>query len=582
MMATRRKTAGGPSGGTSASGGASASGPPTRKWWLPATLNGYQKAWLGPDLVAGLTLAAISIPECMGYTKIAGTPVVTGLYTILLPIAVFALLGSSRHLVVGADSATAAILFAGLFGLARPGSTEWLALASVAALMTGAFLVLASVFRLGFLADFLSRTVLVGFLSGVGVSLVIGQLPDMLGVAAGGHGFAQHLLAILRALPHTQWPTLLMALAVLAVILLADRFAQKVPGPLLAVALAIAATWLFHLDQHGLAVVGRVQAGLPAFRIPPLSLPNLSHLLPLSASMFLVIVAQSAATARSFAQKYNEPLSENRDLVALGAANAAAGLSGTFVVNGSPTKTAVVDSAGGRTQVSQLATALVVLVVLLFATGLIARLPNAALAALVFLIGVRLVDVRSLRQIYQFRRATFAVALATLLGVVLLGVERGIFLAVGLSILDHLRQEYHPKDVVLRLADGHWQAHKAERGAETEPGLLVYRFQAPLFFANADYFSARLQHLIHGAPNPVQWLVLDLVSMDDIDYTAGLMLAATLERLQKQNITVALAQIGDVRVELDRFGIIERLGTARLHETVPDAVEAYHLRTAPH
>ena len=574
MMATRRKTAGGPSGGTSASG------PPTQKWWLPATLDGYQKAWLGPDLVAGLTLAAISIPECMGYTKIAGTPVVTGLYTILLPIAVFALLGSSRHLVVGADSATAAILFAGLIGLARPGSTEWLALASVAALLTGAFLVLASVFRLGFLADFLSRTVLVGFLSGVGVSLVIGQLPDMLGVAAGGHGFAQHLLAILRALPHTQWPTLLMALAVLVVILLADRFARKVPGPLLAVALAIAGTWLFHLDQHGLAVVGRVQAGLPAFRIPPLSLPNLSHLLPLSASMFLVIVAQSAATARSFAQKYNEPLSENRDLVALGAANAAAGLSGTFVVNGSPTKTAVVDSAGGRTQVSQLATALVVLVVLLFATGLIARLPNAALAALVFLIGVRLVDVRSLRQIYRFRRATFAVALAALLGVVLLGVERGIFLAVGLSILDHLRQEYHPKDVVLRLADGHWQAHKAERGAETEPGLLVYRFQAPLFFANADYFSARLQHLIHGAPNPVQWLVLDLVSMDDIDYTAGLMLAATLERLQKQNITVALAQIGDVRVELDRFGIIERLGTAHLHETVPDAVEAYHLQAA--
>ena len=573
-MATRRKTAGGPSGGTSASG------PPTQKWWLPATLDGYQKAWLGPDLVAGLTLAAISIPECMGYTKIAGTPVVTGLYTILLPIAVFALLGSSRHLVVGADSATAAILFAGLIGLARPGSTEWLALASVAALLTGAFLVLASVFRLGFLADFLSRTVLVGFLSGVGVSLVIGQLPDMLGVAAGGHGFAQHLLAILRALPHTQWPTLLMALAVLVVILLADRFARKVPGPLLAVALAIAGTWLFHLDQHGLAVVGRVQAGLPAFRIPPLSLPNLSHLLPLSASMFLVIVAQSAATARSFAQKYNEPLSENRDLVALGAANAAAGLSGTFVVNGSPTKTAVVDSAGGRTQVSQLATALVVLVVLLFATGLIARLPNAALAALVFLIGVRLVDVRSLRQIYRFRRATFAVALAALLGVVLLGVERGIFLAVGLSILDHLRQEYHPKDVVLRLADGHWQAHKAERGAETEPGLLVYRFQAPLFFANADYFSARLQHLIHGAPNPVQWLVLDLVSMDDIDYTAGLMLAATLERLQKQDITVALAQIGDVRVELDRFGIIERLGTAHLHETVPDAVEAYHLQAA--
>ena len=352
----------------------------------------------------------------MGYTKIAGTPVVTGLYTILLPIAVFALLGSSRHLVVGADSATAAILFAGLTGMAHPDSMPWLALASLAALLTGSFLVLASVFRLGFLADFLSRTVLVGFLSGVGVSLLVGQLPDMLGVTAGGHGFLRHLFAIGQALPRTQPPTLLMALAVLAVILLAERFAPKVPGSLLAVALAITATWLFHLDRHGIAVVGPVQPGLPAFHLPRMPWSDVTRLLPLSASMFLVIVAQSAATARSFAQKYNEPLSENRDLVALGAANAAAGLSGTFVVNGSPTKTAVVDTAGGHTQVSQLTTAAVVLAVLLFATGLIARLPNAALAAIVFLIGARLIDLRSLRHIYHFRKATFAVALAALLG----------------------------------------------------------------------------------------------------------------------------------------------------------------------
>ena len=485
--------------------------------------SGYQTSWLGPDMIAGVTLAAVSIPECMGYTKIAGTPVVTGLYTILLPIAAFALLGSSRHLVVGADSATAAILFAGLMGmhLAHPDSPEWLALASLAALMTGVFLLLASVLRLGFLANFLSRTVLVGFLSGVGVSLLVGQLPDMLGISADGTGFARHLLAIARAMPRTQTSTLTMALAVLAVILLAERFAKRLPGSLLAVALAIAATWIFHLDQHGLAIVGRVHPGLPALRLPPLSLPNMTRLLPLSASMFLVIVAQSAATARSFAQKYNEPLSENRDLAALAAANALAGLSGTFVVNGSPTKTAVVDTAGGRTQVSQLTTAAVTLAVLLFATGLIAWLPNAALAALVFLIGVKLFDLRSLRQIYAFRKATFAVALAALLGVVFLGVEQGIFLAVGLSILDHLRQEYHPKDVVLTLSAGRWTVTKADAGVETEPGLLVYRFQAPLFFANADYFSARLQRLIESAPHPVQWLVLDVVSMSDIDYTGG-------------------------------------------------------------
>lgn len=510
-------------------------------------LNGFQRADLGPDIIAGLTLAAISIPECMGYTKIAGTPVVTGLYTILLPLAAFALFGSSRHLVVGADSATAAILFAGLTGLAQPNSPHWLTLASMAALLTAACLFLASVLRLGFLANFLSRTVLVGFLSGVGVSLLVGQLPDMLGIRTRGHGFFGHLLQTARALPQTQMPTMLMSLAVLAVIFVCERFAKRAPGSLIAVVLAIAATWLFHLDQHGIAVVGRVQPGLPALRFPHASMSTALHLIPLSASMFLVILAQSAATARSFAQKHREPLDENRDLLALGAANALAGVSGTFVVNGSPTKTAVVDAAGGRTQVAQLTTAGVTLAVLLFATGLIARLPNAALA----------------------------VALGTLLAVVFFGVERGIFFAVGLSILDHLRQEYHPKDVVLTVSEGHWVPSKARAGIETEPGLLIYRFQAPLFFANADFFEEQLQTLMESAPHPVKWLVLDLVSMNDIDYTAGLTLAATLTRLQEQGVTVAFLQAGDVLKELTQFGIIDRVEAAHLFDAVQTAVDAY-------
>lgn len=242
-----------------------AKGAAARKWWLPEVLRGYQRAWLVPDFIAGITLAAVAIPECMGYTKIAGTPVVTGLYTILLPLAAFALLGSSRHLVVGADSATAAILFAGPLGLAQPFSQSWLTRASLAALLTAAFLFLASVFRLGFLADFLSRTVLVGFLSGVGISLLAGQLPDMLGVSLTGKGFLPRLLETFQALPRTQVPTLLMALVVVAVILLCERLAKKAPGSLVAVGLAIAATWLFRLDQYGIAVVGRVHPGLPSF-----------------------------------------------------------------------------------------------------------------------------------------------------------------------------------------------------------------------------------------------------------------------------------------------------------------------------
>ena len=552
---------------------------PARRRWLPGVLNGYQRAWLGADLIAGITLAAVAIPESMGYTKIAGTPIVTGLYTILLPVLAFALLGSSRHLVVGADSATAAILFAGLVGIAQPYSPQWLTLASVVALLTAVFLFLASVLRLGFLADFLSRTVLVGFLSGVGVSLLFGQLPDMLGVSVGGGGFLRHAWETGRALPRTHLPTLLMSLGVLIVMVLGERFVKKVPGALLAVVLAIAATWIFGLDRYGIGVVGRVQPGLPALHVPHASWPIVTRLLATSASMFLVIVAQSAATARSFAQKYDERLEENRDLVALGTANVLAGLSGTFVVNGSPTKTAVVDAAGGRTQVAQLSTAAVTLAVLLFATTLIARLPNAALAALVFLIGAKLIDVRSLRQIYRFRRITFAVALATLLGVVLLGVERGIFLAVALSILDHLRQEHHPKDVVLTLADGHWKAVRAAAGLETEPGLLVYRFQSPLFFANADYFSARLQGLVETAPHLVKWLVLDLVSMNDIDYTAGLTLAAELQRLERSGVTVAFAQAEDVTHELSQFGLTAQSGATNVYDSVQAAVEAYHRQT---
>ena len=550
--------------------------PPVRPSSPRAVFPGrFQSASLGPDVLAGLTLAAVAIPECMGYTKIAGTPVVTGLYTILLPILVFALLGSSRHLVVGADSATAAILFSGLQNLAAPFSSHWLALSGASALLTAGFLFLAGVLRLGFLADFLSRTVLVGFLSGVGVSLLFGQLPDMLGVSITGHGLIDHLLETVRALPRLHWATVWMAAGVLAVIVGCERFAPRLPGTLLAVALAILATWIFHLEQHGIAVVGRVQAGLPVFGLPAVSLAQTKPLLATSASMFLVIVAQSAATSRSFAQQRGENLNENRDLLALGAANILAGVSQSFVVNGSPTKTAVVAAAGGRTQTAQVTTAVVTLAVLLFATALIERLPDAALAAIVFLIGIKLIDVRSLRQIAGFRPATFVVALAALLGVVFLGVERGIFLAIGLSVIDHLRQEYHPKDVVLAADGKHWQAPGAAMGLETEPGLIVYRFEAALFFANADYFAARLQRLIEQAPHPVRWLVLDLVSMDDIDYTGGLTLAATLKTLRDQGLTIALAQAEDVADELARFGIVAAIGSDRVFDSVSAARNAF-------
>jgi sulfate permease, SulP family len=402
--------------------------------------------------------------------------------------------------------------------------------------------------------------------------LMIGQLPDMFGIADGGHGTLHAGLITLRRLAETRAAPLLMVLAVIVIIVGAERVSAHVPGALLAVVLAVAATWLFRLDQHGIAVIGPVASGLPAIGVPRPPLARLPGLLPVTASMFLVIIAQSAATARSFAEKRDERLDENRDVVALGIANAVAGCSSTFIVNGSPTKTAVVVAAGGRTQVAQLAAAGVVLVVVGFVTAPIARLPLAALAAVVFLIGLKLIDLPMLARIYRFRKVTFAVALAALLGVVIFGVQTGIAVAIVLSILDHLRQEYRPKDVVLVYADALWVPRPADPGAESASGLIVYRFGAPLFFANADYFRSRVQDLIDGAPHRVQTLVLDLVSMSDIDFTAGLKLAALVRDVQQHGIAVALAQGADVRSELERAGVIALVEPAGVFDTVPAAI----------
>jgi high affinity sulfate transporter 1 len=535
---------------------------------------GYQRGWLRGDVLAGITLAAVAIPECMGYARIAGMPVVTGLYTILLPLAAFALFGSSWHLVVGADSATAAILYGGLIGLAQPLSPDWLELASATALLTAGLLLVARILQLGFLANFLSRTVLVGFLSGIGITLVVKELPDMLGVPTQGSGVLAELLDTVRQAPSAQPATLALAAGVLVLIVLAERFAPRLPAALLAVGLAILATWSLQLEQHGVQVVGTVPPGLPTFRLPNPPVGDAPQLLSTGAAILLVVLAQSAATSRSFAEKYDERLDENQDLVGLCLANAVAGLSSTFVVNGSPTKTAVVDAAGGRTQLAQLVTAGGTLAVLLVLTPLIAYLPNAALAALVFLIGLKLVDLTSLRQLWRLTRGAFAVTIGTLLAVVFLGVELGILLAIGLSILDHLRREYRPRDVVLVASDGQLRAKLADPGVETLPGLIIYRFGATLFFANVDYFSERVQALAEHAPHPVRCFILDLVSVGDIDYTAGQSLPTTLGRLKRSGITVALAQADAVQDQLRRYGIVEQVGAGCVFDSVQAAVEA--------
>jgi high affinity sulfate transporter 1 len=550
-------------------------------WPVLGGLLPIDRARVPADVIGGLTLAALGIPEVLGYAKIAGMPVVTGLYTLLLPVAVFALLGSSRHLVVGADSATAALTAAALTGLAAAGSPKYVKLAGLVALLAGGLLLLARIARLGFLANFLSRTVLVGFLTGVGIQVAAGQLPDMLGVTAAGKNTLTKLLNVARALPHTHLGDVAVSAGVILVVLAIRRISHKIPGALIAVIVAIGVSYAVDLAAHGVAVLGPVPGGLPQFGLPALGLHDVSKLIGAAASMFVVILAQSAATSRAYAMKYGEALSEDTDLVGLGAANVAAAFSGAFVVNGSPTKTQMVDSAGGRSQLSHLTTAAVVLIVLVLLTGPLAYLPIAALAAVVFLIAAELVDIKGLRRILACRRHEFAVAALTAAAVVVLGVEFGIAVAIAASIIDHLRHSYHPiNSVLVKSPTGHWQPMPVTPGARTEEGLAVYRFGTSLYYANATRLLDDLAALIrHGGP--LRWLVLDCAAIGDIDYSAAFILTRGIELLHKRHIRAAFSSLLDpVRAQLDRYEITATIGPDAFYDTPGEALEDFRARGA--
>ena len=564
----------------------------SRRAWLRGlpVLRGLlpvRRSMVGGDVTAGLTLAALGIPEVIGYARIAGMPVETGLYTLLLPMAAFAVLGASRHLVVGADSATAAILAAALTGLAAAGSPQYVRLAGLAALLAGGLLLLARVARLGFLANFLSRTVLVGFLTGVGIQVAVSQLPDMFGVtvtgAGTGPGAVIRFIRLLIALPRTQPWDVAISAGVIAVMLAARLVNRHIPGALIALAGAIILSHLADLASRGVATVGPVPHALPHFGLPALAPHDVEVLLGAALSIFVVIVAQSAATSRAYTAKYREALDDDTDLVGLGAANIAAAFSGTFVVNGSPTKTEIVDSAGGRSQLAQLVTSAVVLLTALLLTGVLTDLPIAALAAVVFLIGVGLVDVAGMRRLLAVRPTGFAVALVTAVAVVVLGVRNGIILAIAVSIIDHLRHTYHPlNSVLVKSATGHWEAVPVTAGARTEPGLVVYRFGTSLYYANASRLLTDVDALA-GVPGPeapgepLRWLVLDGVAIGDVDYTAGLALGQVIEKLHDKHVFIAISGLLDpVRRQLDRYGIRGKDGPDAYYQTAGEALNAYH------
>lgn len=538
-----------------------------------------RRSQLLSDAVAGATLAALAVPEVMGYTRIAGTPVVTGLYTLLLPMLLFALFGSSRHLVVAADSATAAILASGLAGLAARNSPEWLGLAELLALMAAGLLLVARLVRLGFLADFLSRTVLTGFLTGVGLQVALGEVPGLLGLPSRGHGPVGHLLGAIEDIGQTQLPVLLVAAAVILVILGTRRVSRRIPGALIAVAGAIAVSWAFDLQAHRVPVLGAVPSGLPGFGLPHVawSLKLFERLLPTAIAMTVVILAQSAATSRAYATRNGEGFDENLDLIGLALANLGAALSGTFVVNGSPTKTQMVAGAGGRSQLAQLVTSLVTLVVLLALTGLLSHLPLAVLSAVVFLIGIELIDLGEMRRILAVRPVEFAIAAVTAAVVVLVGVEQGILAAMVLSLLGHVRRGYRPKNSVLVEERDDPRPVPVATRKELRLGLLAYRFNHSMYYANAAQLSEEVGALTQADAQPaLRWFCFDMAAVDGVDYTAAQTLQGLLKGLQRQGIRPVLAEVADdVRTQLERYGIVRLVGSDSIHGSIGDVLRAY-------
>ena len=515
----------------------------------------------------------------MGYTRIAGTPVITGLFTILIPMALYAFFGSSRHLVVGADSATAAVLAAGLVGIAAVGSTEYVTYASLLALLAGIMLIAARLVKLGFLANFLSRTVLIGFLTGVGVQVAIGQLPDMLGIHTHGLSPVLELATDILQISKTNIYSLIISVAVLVLIFSFKRISRRIPIALVVVICIIIVSYAFNLTSYGVSLLGQVPAGLPVLGLPnvPMSWSLIQRLLPTAFSMFVVILAQSAATSRAYATRYNESFNENVDLVGLGIANIAAGLSGTFVVNGSPTKTEIVDSAGGRSQISQLTTVCIVLAVLLFLTQPLSYLPIAVLAAIVFVIAVELIDVKQMHEIFIERPIEFWLATATAGIVIFIGVEQGIIAAIILSLFVHTRHGYRPSNTLLSAEKGGlWRSVPIARGAQFLPGLIIYRFNHSMYYANSDLFKAQVLALIGAASPPIYWFCLDGVAMDDVDYSAAAALRETYELLKLRGIRLVLAEIQEsVRAELNRSKITELVGTQYIFNRIDDLENAY-------
>lgn len=541
-------------------------------------LSGYRPATAQRDLLAGLTVAALAVPAGMAYAEVAGLSPVNGLYALLLPALAYALLGSSRHLVIGPEGSISALVAVSVLSYATAGSKEAAELAATLALLVGLCYLIAWAARLGWLADYFSRPVLVGYMHGVVVVLIIGQLGKLLGVSISATEPIPQLVEAAKEIGDASAATVAVSAATLAVLLPLRFFAPRVPAALLAVVGGIAVSAWLNLDQHGVAVVGHIPSGLPDLGIPTPPWNRVFDLVPAALGLFFVSFADEILTARSYAQRHGDRIGVDQELRAMAVASATAGVSHGFPVGASGSRTAVNESMGARTQFAALYAAITVSFILLFLTGPIAHLPKAVLGAAIVSAAIGLVSISAWRELVQADRVELAIAAVTMIGVVVTGVLNAVVFAVGLTIVDSVRRSASPGDAVLGFDPvlGRFADVRNRPDARVVPGVVVYRLDDRLFFANSRYVMRRMREAVRGAPSKARWLVLDAEGISQIDATGLDALKRLVEELHEDDVTLVVARMrATLERHLDSAGLAEQIGTDRFYPTVRAAVEAY-------
>lgn len=549
-----------------------------RARFLP-TLRGYQPAWLTADIVAGLTLVAIAVPEQMATARLANMPAITGLYAFVAGSVMIAVLGASAQMSVGADSTIAPVFAAGVATLAAAGSPQYVHLVAFLALLVGAMLLAVGLLRLGWVADFISTPVVSGILAGIAIEIFVRQVPAVLGLPGGGVSTIERLSKICHQLGQTNGWALAIAAVVLTIILASERLDRRIPGALVGLVVSILAVDVLGLRAHGVHVLGTIPAGLPALGLPGIPLREGTHLAVTALTVAFVCVVQTAATARSLGSEVGATELLDQDLVGLGAGNLVAALASAFPVNSSPPRSAVVAASGGRSQVASLVAALATLLVIFAATGLLADLPQATLGAILVFVATRLLHLKDLGAMRRFSAVEFGLALLTVAAVAIFGIEQGVVAAFILSLADRTRLAARPKDAVLgrEVGTDHWIPATQGRPTQQEPGTLVYLLLAPLWFGNAQRVTERLRHLVAAAPEPVSRLIIDAAGVGDIDFTGARALDALVKDLHRQGVAVGIARAsGLVPGDLARSNLLAEVGRENVYADVESAVRGLH------